>query len=232
MPTLLREGERLTRDEFMRRWEAMPDLKFAELIDGIVHMPSPLSNVHGDFHARVCVWLGNYVMVTPGCLLVTSVTWLMTDTSVPQPDLALKILAEYGGKSWMEGEYPGGAPELIVEISHTTGSRDSGVKQRLYERSGVREYLIVKTKKRQISWNELVEGKYREIQPGEDGLLRSRVFPGLWLNTTALWNCDYGGLYAGVQQGASIPEHAEFVDKLLRAKTCAFAPLAPELKAH
>ena len=214
----LREGERLSREEFMRRWEAMPDLKFAELIDGIVHMPSPLSRIHGDFQIRVSVWLGHYVTVTPGCSLVANVTWLMTNESVPQPDLALEILAEYGGQSWMEGEYPGGATELIVEISHTTGSRDSGVKQRLYERSGVREYLIVKTKKRQIAWNELVQGKYREIQPGADGLLRSRVFPGLWLNATALWNCDYGGLYAGVQQGTSTPEHAEFVHKLARAK--------------
>ena len=208
------EGDHLTREEFMRRWEAMPDLKFAELIDGIVHMPSPLSKVHGNFHLRVGAWLVNYVAVTPGCDVCSSVTWLMTKVSVPQPDLALEILAEYGGQSWMEGEYPGGAPELIVEISHTTGSRDSGIKQRLYERSGVLEYLIVKSKKRQLVWNELVEGKYREIQPGADGLLRSRVFPGLWLNAEALWNCDYAALSAAIQHGTSTPEHAEFVRKL------------------
>jgi Uma2 family endonuclease len=214
LPPPLREGDHLTREEFLRRWDAMPDLKFAELIDGIVHMPSPLSNVHGDFQARVCIWLGYYDTVTSGCSPVASVTWLMSDVSVPQPDLALKILAEYGGQSWMEGEYPGGAPELIVEISHTTEGRDSGVKRRLYERSGVQEYLIVKSKKQQIAWQELVEGKYREMPPGADGLLRSRVFPGLWLNTEALWNCDYAALPAAVQQGTSTPEHAEFIRKL------------------
>ena len=208
------EGEQLPREEFMSRWEAMPDLKFAELIDGIVHMPSPLSKVHGNCHARACHWLSQHAAVTPGCEVCSSVTWLMTKVSVPQPDLSLEILAENGGQSWMEGEYPGGAPELIVEISHTTGARDSGVKQRLYERSGVLEYLIVKSKKRQIVWNELVEGKYRELQPGADGLLRSRVFPGLRLNAEALWNNDHTSLSAAIQQGTSTPEHAEFVRKL------------------
>ena len=212
----LSEGEQLTRDEFMRRWEAMPDLKFAELIDGIVHMPSPLSDIHSDFHARMCVWLGQYVTFTPACAVRTNCTWLMSDKSVPQPDLALKIFPDHGGQSWLEGEYAAGAPELIVEISHTTGARDSGVKQRLYERSGVLEYLIVRPKKRQIVWNELVEGKYREIQPGADGLLRSRFFPGLWLNSDAFWNCDYAALSAAIQQGAATPEHAEFVRKLAR----------------
>ena len=215
LPPPLCEGEQLTRGEFMRRWEAMPDLKFAELIDGIVHMPSPLADIHSDFQIRISVWLAQYAMATVGCAVRANGTCLMSKRNVPQPDLALKILAEYGGQSWMEGEYPGGAPELIVEISHTTGARDSGVKQRLYERSGVLEYLIVKSKKRQLVWHELVEGKYREIQPGADGLFRSRVFPGLWLNAEALWNCDYAALSTAVQQGTSTPEHAEFVGKLV-----------------
>ena len=210
------EGEQLTREEFMRRWEAMPDLKFAELIDGIVHMPSPVSDIHGDFQIRISIWLDKYVMATAGCAVRANGTCLMSRKNVPQPDLALKILAEHGGQSWMEGEYPGGAPELIVEISHTTGARDSGVKQRLYERGGVLEYLIVKSKKRQIVWNELVEGKYREIQPEADGVFRSRAFPGLWLNAKALWNNDRTALSAAIQQGAATPEHAEFVRKLAR----------------
>ena len=41
----LHDGDRLTSDEFIRRWEAMPDLKHAELIDGIVQMPSPVRRV-------------------------------------------------------------------------------------------------------------------------------------------------------------------------------------------
>ena len=214
----LREGERLSREEFLRRWEAMPDLKFAELIDGIVHMPSPLSDIHGDFHIRVSLWLGHYVMATPGCALRSSGTWLMSKQDVPQPDLALRILAEHGGQSRLEGDYPAGAPELIVEVSHTTSLRDSGVKLRLYERSGVREYLIVRPKKRQVIWRELIEGEYREMVAGKDGILRSRVFPGLWLGPAALWNGDFAGLAAVVQLGTATAGHAEFLRKLGSAR--------------
>ena len=212
------EGEHLTREEFMRRWEAMPDLKFAELIDGIVHMPSPISRIHCDFHSRISKWIWTFESATPGCTLLTAGTWLMSEDSAPQPDLAFCILSERGGQSWIEGEYSAGAPELIVEISYTTGARDSGIKQRLYERSGVLEYIIVKPQKRQIVWNELVEVKYREMQPGADGLLRSRAFPGLWLNAEALWNNDRTSLSTAIQQGTSTPEHAEFLRKPANAK--------------
>ena len=208
------EGDRLSREEFLRRWEAMPDLKFAELIDGIVHMPSPLSEIHSDFHIRVSLWLGYYLTATPGCALRSSGTWLMSKVSVPQPDLILKIRPEHGGQSRIEGEYPAGAPELAVEISYTTSARDSGIKLRLYERSGVLEYLIVRPRKQQVIWRELIEGEYREMVAGRDGILRSRVFPGLWLDTAALWNEDFDGLAAVVQQGVATAEHAEFLRKL------------------
>src|SRR5580704_14040418 len=140
-PPLLRDGDRLTRDEFMRRWEQMPDLHFAELIDGIVYMPSPVSDTHRDFHFLSTCWLGIYAMATPGCAGRDAVTWLMSEDSAPQPDLSLRIKPAFGGQSRIEGEYAAGAPELIVEISHTTSAKDLGVKLRLYERSGVLEYL-------------------------------------------------------------------------------------------
>ena len=177
-------------------------------------MPSPLSNIHGDYHTRLSGWLIFYEQSTPGCVSSACGTWLMAKDDVPQPDLALRILAEHVGQSRLEGEYPAGAPELIIEVSHTTSARDLGVKLRLYERSGVREYLIVRPNKKQIIWHELFEGKYREMIAGEDGVLRSRVFPGLWLNPAALWKRDFSGLAAVVQQGTATPEHAEFVRRL------------------
>ena len=199
----LRDGDHLTRDEFMRRWEAMPNLKWAELIDGVVHMPSPISKIHGDFHIRMSGWLVFYVTARPQCQLLSAGTWLMSPNSAPQPDLALCLRPEHGGQSRDEGAYAAGAPELIVEVSHTTSTKDTGVKLRLYERSGVREYLIVRPSKRQLTWLELVDGKYQEIAPDEDGLLRSLVFPGLWLDPMALWNCDFPGLAAAVQRGVA-----------------------------
>jgi Uma2 family endonuclease len=214
LPPPLREGDLLTREEFLRRWEAMPDLKQAELIDGIVYMPSPVSRIHSGCHGLVSSWLGHYATATPGCSLFPTGTWLMARDSAPQPDLALCIEPEHGGQSREEGIYLAGAPELIVEVSHTTTARDSGVKLRLYERSGVREYLIVKPAKRQIAWRELVDGKYRESEAGAGGLFRSRIFPGLWLDPQALWEGNLRALSAVIQQGVSTAEHAEFLRKL------------------
>lgn len=211
--TPLREGDRLTREEFLRRWEAMPNLKFAELIDGIVYMPSPISIIHRDFHRSLSFWLGTYVVATPCCEGGSSGTWLMSKESAPLPDLDLCIRPESGGQSRVEGDYAAGAPEFIAEVSHTTIARDAGVKLQLYERSGVREYLIVRPKKKQAIWHELVDGKYREIAPSDDGILRSRVFPGLWLDTLALWSRDLPGLAAAVQRGVATAEHAQFVRK-------------------
>src|SRR5437763_671939 len=98
-PPLLREGDRLTSEEFMRRWEAMPELKHAELIDGVVHMPSPVSRGHSNYHFVLSGWLGYYTANTPGCEGGSEGTWLMGSRNVPQPDITLRILPERGGQS-------------------------------------------------------------------------------------------------------------------------------------
>lgn len=203
LPLLLRDGDRLTRDEFLRRWEEMPDLKRAELIDGVVYMPSPVSDFHDEYHSRTSCWLGSYAVLSPSCRYGITGTWLMSPDSAPQPDLTLRIRPERGGQSRLEGVYAAGAPELAVEMSHTTAAKDKGVKLRLYERSGVREYVTVTPDRQQIVWRELDGGRYVEIVPDEDGLYRSRVFPGLWLDPAALWAGDLAGLAAAVQNGVA-----------------------------
>ena len=218
LPPRLRDGDRLTRDEFLSRWEGMPDLKFAELIDGIVYMASPVSNTHCDYHFRLSYWLGSYIAATPGCKAGIAGTWLMSEDSAPQPDLALEIDPKFGGQSRIEGDYSAGAPELIVEVSHTTSPKDMGAKLRLYERSGVLEYVTVRPRQQQVVWRELIGARYRENDPDEDGGLRSRIFPGLWLDAAALWACDLPALAATVQQGIATSEHAEFVEQLARSK--------------
>jgi Uma2 family endonuclease len=217
-PPPLRNGDRLTSDEFMRRWEAMPSLKHAELIGGIVYMPSPVSLPHGDFHLPLSTWIGFYVAATPGCWGGVESTWLMGDRDVPQPDIALRILPEYGGQSRVEGIYAVGAPELIVEVAASSRSRDLGAKLKLYERIGVREYLVAVAGKEQFLWHELTERGYRPLEPGADGIIRSRCFPGLWFDPAALWRNDLMLLLAILQQGIATAEHASFVARLAAAK--------------
>jgi Uma2 family endonuclease len=214
----LHNGDRLTSDEFIRRWEAMPDIKHAELIDGIVHMPSPVSLLHGEFHVPLTGWLAYYASATPACRVGSDCTWLMGDHDVPQPDLALRILPEHGGQSRVEGIYAAGAPELIVEIAASSRSRDLGSKLKLYERMGVREYLIAATGKEQIFWHEWTESGYRSLDSGADGIFRSRCFPGLWLDSGALWRIDFARLLIVLQQGIATTEHSLFVSRLAAAK--------------
>ena len=214
LPTQLREGDRLTAAEFMRRWEAMPELKRAELIGGLVFMSSPLSLPHANAHLELGPWLWLYKDSTPGCDIGSDCTWLMGPKDVPQPDLFLRILPEYGGQSGVEGIYAAGAPELIVEVTGSSVSRDLGVKLELYRRAGVREYLTAMLHSRQIIWRQLVRGRYREIEPDDDdGLLRSDAFPGLWLDPAAVWNPKIS-IRTAVEKGIQSPEHDAFVRRL------------------
>jgi Uma2 family endonuclease len=193
-------------------------VKWAELIDGVVHMPSPITEIHSDYHGRMHYWLASYAVASPGCRTAIAGTWLMSADSAPQPDLALRILPECGGQSRMESGYPVGAPELIVEVSLTTSTKDSGAKLKLYERSGVREYIIVGPKAQRVIWRELVNDRYSEIAADGDSLCCSRVFPGLWLDPAALWQGDLAAIAAVVKKGVKTKEHGAFVRQLARIK--------------
>ncbi len=135
-PPQIREGDRLNGEGFLRRWEAMPELKHAELINGTVFFtPSPVSLLHSDVHTEMIRWLLSYDESTPGCQAGVDCTWKMGPEDVPQPDLFLRILPEYGGQSRVEHPYAAGAPELIVEVSGSSLSRDSFARSRREARS-------------------------------------------------------------------------------------------------
>ena len=137
----------------------------------------------------------------------------MGPQDVPQPDRSLRILPEYGGQSRVEANYATGAPELIVEVSGSSLSRDLGIKLELYRSAGVGEYLTVLLQPRQIIWRQLVRGRYRELKPDNEGMLRSRVFSGLWLDPAALWNPKLT-VRTAVKKGLGSKEHAAFVQRL------------------
>jgi Uma2 family endonuclease len=217
-PPPLFEGDCLSSDEFLRRWEEMPDLRRAELIEGIVYMSSPVSNHHDGCHILLATWLGVYAAATRGCYPSLEGTWRMGGSNVPQPDLALKILPEYGGQSTLEGPYQAGAPELIVEVAVSSYSRDFGVKKRLYERVGVREYLIAVPRQRKLDCHRLTHAGFQTFEPGTDGIFRSGMFPGLWLDMDALWSLDLARMNTVLQQGLATQEHAAFAAQVASGK--------------
>ena len=214
----LKEGAKLTREEFMRLWEINPRVKFAELIGGVVHMPSPLSVDHGDMDGTVGGWLAYYKAATPGLACGHSTTTFLLE-DVPQPDINLRILSEHGGKSWIDGKYLAGAPELLAEICLSSASYDLHQKFDLYEAAGVQEYLAVLLDENEIRWYVLENGKYQRLEPDADGIWQSRVFPGLWLDGAALLANDMRRVLDRLQDGIASPAHQTFARQLAEKKT-------------
>ena len=225
----LRDGDRLTVSEFWRRYEADPTVTRAELIRGVVHVISatpagkgssvpPISGgTHGDPHSCAVGWLFHYRAYTPGVeSSAPSTLRAPSGDSAPEPDALLRVRPECGGQTTTDDRgYYVGAPELVVEVSNTTVAADLGSKLELYQDDGVREYIVWRTAARAIDWFRLNRARrYVPLPPGTDGVLRSRVFPGIWLDPDALLAGDYPRLLAVLQQGIASPEHAAFVEKL------------------
>jgi Uma2 family endonuclease len=209
----LMAGDRLTRDEFIRRWEADPTIKLAELIGGTVYMPSPVSVDHGDMDRLVGTWLGVYQAGTPGVTGGNNTTSFMLEDS-PQPDLNLRILPECGGRSWPEGRYLHGVPEFLAEVCATSASYDLNQKYDLYQAARIPEYLAVLVFEREVRWHELLGGRYQLLLPDADGLWRSRVFPGLWLDGNALLEGNLRQVLDRLQKGLRSTDHERFVADL------------------
>ncbi len=100
----LENGDRLTAKEFERRYDAMPDLKKAELIEGVVYVGSPVSDEHGIPHFDVIGWLAMYRMATPGVLGADNTTVRLGRRNRPQPDVYLRIKPEYGGQARLSAD--------------------------------------------------------------------------------------------------------------------------------
>jgi len=209
----LENGECLTRDEFERRYEAMPHLKKAELIEGVVYMPSPVRHRrHGRQHSHLGFWLCAYEGSTPYVEVSDNSTVRLDLDNEPQPDCLLFIQPEHGGQARVgEDGYIEGAPELVAEVASSSASYDLGDKLKAYRRNGVREYVVWRVLDQEVDWFVNRGGQFERLSPAIDGILRSTVFPGLWLNSAALLGGDVNAVLATVLQGLSSPEHADFV---------------------
>ena len=214
----LEQGDHLTRAEFERRYEAMPEIKKAELIEGVVFMPSPVRAVqHGEPHSNLGGWLFVYKSHTPGLISPDNATVRLDEDNEPQPDSILMIDPTCGGQaSISEDGYLVGAPELIAEIASSSVSKDLHNKLNVYRRTGVREYVVWRVLDRAIDWFVLREGSYLPLIAGEDGILRSEVFPGLWLNAAAMLEGKLDVVLVTLQQGIATREHQDFVARLGR----------------
>ena len=216
----LKNGDRLTRDEFERRYDAMPGLKKAELIEGEVYMPSPVGvRNHGHPHTRLVAWLANYETDSPGVEACDNGSVRLDLQNMPQPDAFLFILYEHGGEARIgEDDYLEGAPELVAEVASTSVSYDLGRKLDVYRRCGVREYIVWRVLDKQLDWFVNRDGVFEPLQPSTDGVLCSTVFPGLWLDPAALIRGDKQTVKVVLERGLASKEHAEFTARLIRDK--------------
>jgi Uma2 family endonuclease len=209
----------MTRDEFERRYEAMPDLKKAELIDGVVYMPSPVTHDrHAAPHFDQITWLGLYRMLTPGVSGGDNGTLRLDMDNAPQPDSYLLILPACGGQARLDEDcYVVGAPELVGEVSASRVSIDLNTKLDVYRRNGVREYVVWRVDDGEIDWFVLRDGRFERLAVDATGCYQSEIFPGLRLDVAALVRGDMLAVYQAVQQGVATPEHAAFVQHLAAA---------------
>jgi Uma2 family endonuclease len=181
-------------------------------------MPSPVGREHGQAAIDASTWLNLYRRRTPGVEALENATVELDDLGEPQPDVMLRILPECGGRSRTEGGYVVGAPELVVEVAKATRFIDLGPKRADYERAGVLEYVVRALEPDEVIWHERREGRLEPVSVGEDGLYRSAVFPGLWLDPRALLTDDLDGVLAALERGLASPEHTAFVARLAAAR--------------
>jgi Uma2 family endonuclease len=212
----LEPGDRLTRAEFERRYEAMPHLKKAELIEGVVYMPAAVRFArHGRPHSYLNQWLSNYVEDTPGVDCASDSSARLDLDNMPQPDAMLLILPECGGQCQIsEDDYIENAPELVAEVSSSTVSFYLHAKKNLYLRCGVREYIVWRVLDRQIDWFVLSNGDFVRLEPDSAGLFKSVTFPGLWLDAAALIAGSLKKVTSALKQGVATAEHGAFVQRL------------------
>jgi len=218
-PPLLLNGDHLAVPEFERRYGAMPEIKKAELIEGIVVMSPPISNTHGESHGTITYLLKRYAQATPGISCGSNTSVRLDGKNEYQPDALLRI--ESGklahSKVAPDGLLEGG-PELVAEIAVSSAAYDLHEKMAVYQRCLVPEYFVWQVMDSQIHWFALEQGDYVELEPRSDGVIRSRIFPGLWLDVRALVAGDEDKVSRTLERGIKSAERAAFVKRLAGAK--------------
>ena len=228
----LRDGDRLSGEEYWRRYLASAEGTRAELLDGVVYLHrrgeeslfpedefmAPASDgLHCEPQLTLGSFLHQYATFTTGTRASLQPTLLLPNSETkPEPDSLLRVLPECGGRSWHDAEgWLHGVPDLLCEVANSSARIDLGVKYDNYEANGVAEYIVWRTAAGLFDWFVLKRKKYVSLTPDPaDGYLKSVAFPGLWLDVAALLAGDGRTVLAVLQKGLATPEHAAFEAKL------------------
>jgi Uma2 family endonuclease len=211
----LEPGDHLDQSTFHECYEAMGDDVRAELVQGVVYMPSPAMADHARPCALLLTLLGLYESETPGVAVISDATTILDEENEVQPDGGLFILPEKGGRVRINDRgYLEGAPDWVGEIALSTASYDLHSKKTAYEQAGVQEYVVVAVRQARVFWFRLRNGVFVELEASSDGVFRSEVFPGLWLDPAALLQLNSRRLLEVLRQGTASTEHAAFVKRL------------------
>jgi Uma2 family endonuclease len=195
---ILESGDRLTREEFHRRYCLRPDLKKAELVEGRVYVGGRVTARHGQAHAEIVGWLGTYGVSHPDTRVANSGTVILDTMNEVQPDAFM--WREEGGAARLDANgYIEGAPQLVAEVAASSASYDLHDKKEAYQRNGVREYVVWRVLDQAVDWFRLHEGQYVKVEPDEQGLIESATFPGLRLDVPKLLAGDLAGVLAAIR---------------------------------
>lgn len=212
-----RNGDRLDQPTFHRLFSECPDKFKAELIGGLVYISGRVPLTHGRIHASLICWAGHYQMAVEEVEGLPNVTTLLGPYSEVQPDLTLPVRPEFGGRTADDADgYVVGGAELVAEVAFSEVSIDTHAKLLDYERYGVREYLVVIMREREVRWFVRRKDRFTPMDPDAAGVLKSKAFPGLWLDVDAMFDETATRLLATLRKGLASPEHTKFAAKLAK----------------
>jgi Uma2 family endonuclease len=197
LPPSLESGDRLTASEFHRRYTLRTDILKAELIEGVVYVASPTHlRGHSTPQGMAVTWLGAYAARHESVDVAPEATVRLDDRNEVRPDAILFRAASGGGSAREVDDYLFGAPELIVEIAGSSAAIDLHEKSEAYRRAGVQEYIAWRVFDEAIDWWELRGGDYVALDGDAEGVVRSKVFPGLVLKPADLLAGDLAAVLA------------------------------------
>jgi len=209
----LHSGDHLSQTEFHSLYVQMPEKFKAELVGGVVFVATPLGNLHGEYHAQAILLFGLYTARTPGVKITDNATLILGEEDEVQPDISMRMVPECGGKASLTKDgYLQGAPELVVEIAHSSRAIDLFNKKERYTKRGVKEYVVVSLQPMEIFWFDLPGSK--RYTANNDGVYQSVIFPGLWIHGEALLQLQSERSLEIINAGLASPEHAAFVQQL------------------